>query len=108
MSASFRPEPKVRAYESDALRQLAHKQLGLFRLIAGKDVPRDLVSANDVVIPYHGAGDLSDYDLLYSTPSSVNCLLFSGAYRMVSSPDSPSRSGVIHRVVQNFALHLPA
>jgi tagatose-6-phosphate ketose/aldose isomerase len=100
-------EPKVRAYESDVLRELAQKQLGLFRLIAGKDVPRDLVSANDIVIPYHGAGDLFDYEIPVLDAIVGQLLAFFRCLQEGLSPDSPSQSGVIHRVVQSFALHLP-
>src|SRR5882672_11182127 len=44
--------PQVRAYEADVLQELAQKQLGLFRLIAGDRVPRELIAPRDVVIPY--------------------------------------------------------
>jgi tagatose-6-phosphate ketose/aldose isomerase len=103
----FSTEPKVRAYESDVLRELAQKQLGLFRLIAGKDVPGDVVSASDVVIPYHGAGDLSDYDLPVLDAIVGQLLAFFRCLQEGLSPDSPSQAGVIHRVVQTFALYLP-
>ena len=56
-------EPKARAYEADVLRELAQKQLGLFRLIVGKDVPQELVCAKDVVVPYQGADELGDDNL---------------------------------------------
>src|SRR5258708_1920376 len=45
-------EARLRAYEADVLQELAQKQLGLFRLIAGDRVPRELIGAKDVVIPY--------------------------------------------------------
>jgi tagatose-6-phosphate ketose/aldose isomerase len=100
-------DPQVRAYEADVLRELAQKQLGLFRVIAGRDVPSDLVGAHDVEIPYRGTGDLGD-DEMPVLDAIVGQLL--GFFRCLQeglSPDSPSQSGVIQRVVQSFPLHLP-
>jgi tagatose-6-phosphate ketose/aldose isomerase len=101
-------DPRVRAYEADVLRELTQKQLGLFRVIAGKDLPREVVGANDVAIPYQGTSDLGD-DEMPVLDAIVGQLL--GFFRCLQeglSPDSPSQSGVIRRVVQSFALHLPA
>jgi tagatose-6-phosphate ketose/aldose isomerase len=107
LSASLPASPGLRAYESDVLRELARKQLGLFRVIAGKDLPREVIGANDVAIPYQGTSDLGD-DEMPVLDAIVGQLL--GFFRCLQeglSPDSPSQSGIIHRVVQGFALHLP-
>jgi tagatose-6-phosphate ketose/aldose isomerase len=101
-------EPKVRAYESDVLRELAHKQLGLFRLIVGKDVPQELVGAKDVVIPYLGADELADDNIPVLDAVVGQLLAFFRCLKEGPQPDSPSQAGVIHRVVQSFTLHLPA
>ena len=53
-------DPKVRAYESDVLRELEEKKLGLMRLIAGQSVPRDLVQTQDSAIEYQGIDELDD------------------------------------------------
>jgi tagatose-6-phosphate ketose/aldose isomerase len=50
-------EPRARAYESDVLRELAQKQLGLFRLLAGKDISKELACAHDVMIRYQGSDE---------------------------------------------------
>jgi tagatose-6-phosphate ketose/aldose isomerase len=100
-------EPKVQAYESDVLRELAQKQLGLFRLIVGKGVPKELVCAKDMVISYQGAEELADDDMPVLDAVVGQLLAFFRCLQEGLQPDSPSQSGVIHRVVQGFPLHLP-
>ncbi len=100
-------EPKVQAYESDVLRELAQKQLGLFRLIVGKDVPKELVCAKDIVISYQGAEELADDDMPVLDAVVGQLMAFFRCLQEGLQPDSPSQSGVIHRVVQGFPLHLP-
>jgi len=100
-------EPQARAYESDVLRELAQKELGLFRLIAGKDVPSDLIRAVDVLIPYDGSQALADDNITVLDAVVGQILAFFRCLHEGLHPDSPSQSGVIHRVVQSFALHLP-
>jgi tagatose-6-phosphate ketose/aldose isomerase len=100
-------EPKVQAYESDVLRELAQKQLGLFRLIVGKDVPKELVCAKDIVISYQGAEELADNDMPVLDAVVGQLMAFFRCLQEGLQPDSPSQSGVIHRVVEGFPLHLP-
>ena len=100
-------EPKVQAYESDVLRELAQKQIGLFRLIVGKDVPKELVCAKDIVISYQGAEELADNDMPVLDAVVGQLMAFFRCLQEGLQPDSPSQSGVIHRVVQGFPLHLP-
>jgi len=98
-------EARLRAYEADVLQELAHKQLGLYRLIAGGRVPRELIGAKDVVIPYEHAEDLGD-DSLPVLDVIVGQIL--ALFRCLGEglrPDAPSASGVIQRVVQGFPLH---
>ena len=100
-------EPQARAYESDVLRELAQKELGLFRVIAGKDVPSELVRPGDVLIPYDGGDELKDDNVTVLDAIVGQILGFSRCLHEGLQPDSPSQSGVIQRVVQSFALHLP-
>jgi tagatose-6-phosphate ketose/aldose isomerase len=100
-------DPKVRAYEADVLRELAQKKLGLFRVIAGQDVPRDLVGAKDVEIRYQGTGDLGDDEMPVLDALLGQLLSLFRCLEEGLSPDAPSQSGVIQRVVQSFPLHLP-
>jgi tagatose-6-phosphate ketose/aldose isomerase len=100
-------EPQTRAYESDVLREVAQKQLGLFRLIAAKDIPSDLIRAGDVVVPYDGNDALDDDNVTVLDAVVGQVLAFSRCLHEGLHPDSPSQSGVIQRVVQSFALHMP-
>lgn len=100
-------EPQTRAYESDVLREIAQKQLGLFRLIAGKDIPSELVRAGDVLIPYEGSDALEDDNVTVLDAVVGQILAFSRCLHEGLQPDSPSQSGIIQRVVRSFALHLP-
>lgn len=99
-------EPRVRAYEVDLLQELARKQLGLLRLIVGKDVPREMVGVKDVVVPYEG-GELLDENLPVLDVVVSQMLAFFRCLQEGLRPDSPSEAGVIQRVVPGFALHLP-
>lgn len=101
-------EAQARAYESDVLRELAQKELGLFRVLAGKDIRSDLVRPGDVLIPYDGSDELEDDNVPVLDAIVGQILAFSRCLHEGLQPDSPSRSGVIQRVVQGFALHLPA
>jgi tagatose-6-phosphate ketose/aldose isomerase len=94
----------ARAYECDLLRQLTQKQLGLFRVIAGHDIPADLACEKDVVVDYKSA-QLTDDDIPILNVIVGQLLAFFRCLNEGLHPDSPSTSGVIHRVVQNFALH---
>jgi len=100
-------EAQARPYELDVLRELAQKELGLFRVIAGKDIPSDLVRPGDVLIPYDGSDDLEDDNVPVLDAIVGQILAFSRCLYEGLQPDSPSQSGVIQRVVQSFALHLP-
>ncbi len=100
-------EPRLRAYESDVLRELAQKQLGLLRLIVGEKVPQELIGAKDLAIPYQGAKNLGDDNLPVLDVIVGQLLAFSRCLAEGLRPDSPSATGVIRRVVQSFTLHSP-
>ena len=96
----------VRAYELDVVRELAQKQLGMFRILVGQDLPRDLAASQDVVIPYH-VGNLADEDLPVLDVLVGQILAFFRCLQEGLRPDCPSENGVIHRVVKAFDLYLP-
>ena len=100
-------EPQTRAYESDVLREIAQKGLGFLRLIAGKDIPLDLIRAGDVSVPYEDSDALDDDNVTVLDAVVGQILAFSRCLQEGLQPDSPSQSGVIQRVVQSFTLHLP-
>jgi tagatose-6-phosphate ketose/aldose isomerase len=100
-------DPTVRAYESDLMRELDQKNLGLLKIVVGEDVPADVLRDNDVVIDCPGLAQTGD-DSAPVIDVVVGQLL--GFFRSMHEglrPDSPSESGVINRVVQSFTLHFP-
>jgi tagatose-6-phosphate ketose/aldose isomerase len=97
----------VRAYECDLIRELDQKNLGMMKVVMGENVPSDLLRDQDVFIQCPGLAGLGEYTLPV-VEVMVGQLL--GFFRCMSEglkPDSPSENGVINRVVQSFALHLP-
>jgi tagatose-6-phosphate ketose/aldose isomerase len=101
-------DPLLRAYEADLLQELNDKELGLFKVIIGENVPRDLVRSNDVVIECPGLAAVGDYDSSVIHVMVGQLLAFFRCLEEGLHPDSPSEDGVINRVVQSFKLHVPA
>jgi tagatose-6-phosphate ketose/aldose isomerase len=100
-------DPTLRLYESDLLREFDQKELGLLKVIVGEDVPSDLVREGDVVIECQGSRRLGDENLPVIDVIVGQLLAFFRCMEEGLRPDSPSEDGVISRVVQTFALHLP-
>jgi tagatose-6-phosphate ketose/aldose isomerase len=100
-------DPIVRAYETDLLRELDQKGLGLFKLMVGEAIPGELVGDNDVVLECRGLRQLGDQDFAVVDVLVGQLLAFFRCMEAGLRPDSPSKEGVINRVVQSFALHLP-
>ena len=100
-------DPTIRAYESDVLKELEQKKLGMIRCIAGHAVPEDLVDESNFAIQYRGLGAIDDNDLPVMDVVVGQLFGFFRCFAEGLKPDSPSSDGVIHRVVQGFALHLP-
>jgi len=98
-------DPQIRAYESDLIRELNRKQLGLGKLIFGERIPRDLAGSADVVVECGGSGMLADEDWPVLDVIVGQVLAFFRCRKEGFEPDSPSNDGVINRVVQDFALH---
>jgi len=98
-------DPQIRAYESDLIRELSRKQLGLGTLIFGERIPKDLAGAADVLVECAGGASLSDEDWPVLDVIVGQVLAFFRCRKEGFQPDSPSSDGVIQRVVQGFALH---
>lgn len=98
-------DPLVRAYESDLIRELNEKQLGMVKLIFGESIPSDLILNGDVVIDCAGLSELGDDNLPVLDVILAQLLGFFRCLKEGLQPDSPSRDGVINRVVQEFRLH---
>lgn len=100
-------DPVLRRYESDLLAELNQKNLGLLRVLVGEDIPGELVREQDVVIHCKGIGELGDENAAVIFALVGQLLAFFRCLEEGLRPDSPSENGVINRVVQSFALHLP-
>ncbi len=98
-------DPQIRAYESDLIRELSRKQLGLGKLIFGEHIPQDLAGASDVLLECGGGASLGDEDWPVLDVIVGQVLAFFRCRKEGLQPDSPSSDGVIQRVVQNFTLH---
>jgi D-galactosamine 6-phosphate deaminase/isomerase len=98
-------DPLVRAYEVDLIRELDAKGLGMAKLLFGVDIPADLVASGDVAIEPDGLRAIGDESLPILDVVVGQLLAFFRCLKEGLTPDSPSNSGVIHRVVQGFTLY---
>jgi tagatose-6-phosphate ketose/aldose isomerase len=99
-------DPVIRAYETDVLREMEKKRLGLARIIAGQDIAENVACAHDMVVPYE-CPPLADEELPVLDVMIGQLLAFFRCLQEGLRPDSPSESGIISRVVQSFALYPP-
>jgi tagatose-6-phosphate ketose/aldose isomerase len=98
-------EPKVRAYEADLVRELNRKGLGLVKLVAGENIPSELLDKDDIAIECPGVATLGDENACLVHVVIGQLLAFFRCLKEGLRPDSPSQSGVINRVVESFELH---
>ena len=97
--------PTLQAYETDLVREIDQKELGLRKLMVGEGIPRELVGENDVVLECKGLAEAGDENLAIIDVIVGQLLAFFRCLETGLRPDSPSEDGVISRVVQTFALH---
>jgi len=98
-------DPLRRAYETDLLDELQRKNIGWRRVIVGKDIPPELLLEGDLGVELRGAGELADDDLALLDVMVGQLIGFFRCLGDGLKPDSPSTSGVISRVVNNFTVH---
>ena len=98
-------DPLVRAYESDLIRELNTKQLGLAKVIFGEKVPADLARGSDLVIDIPGLAKLGDDFMPVLDVLIGQLIAFFRCMKEGMEPDAPSKNGVISRVVKGFQLH---
>ncbi len=91
-------DPLVRAYELDLIRELDRKGLGCGKLLVGESIDDELIRKQDTFIPI-----ASDDPVLNVVVAQL--LAFFRCRREGLQPDSPSRDGVISRVVETFPVH---
>lgn len=101
----FSSDPMRRNYESDLLRELDQKRLGLLKLVVGEAIPADVMRDNDVAIECPGMGQLGDRNAPLVDVVVGQLLAFFRCMREGLRPDSPSLGNVINRVVQPFRLY---
>lgn len=94
----------IRAYETDLLRELTRKQLGLQRIVVGEGVDPELAGPEGLAIDLPG---------LYSLPGAQQAMIHVVVGQLLAlfrclalgqRPDAPSE-GVLTRVVEAFTMH---
>jgi tagatose-6-phosphate ketose/aldose isomerase len=94
-----------RGYETDLLRELTRKRLGMRKLIVGEAIPTDVAGPEDVVVECRGLKQLGDRNAVLVDVVVAQLLAFFRCRQEGLHPDSPSRDNVINRVVQRFPLY---
>ena len=97
-----------REYECDVIRELQRKQLGSSTIVFGAAIPQDIVSPGDLAIECEALASIGDDNAPILDILIGQLLGFFRCLREGLTPDSPSESGVINRVVEEFTLHLHA
>jgi len=98
------PDPAVRAYELDLLRELSRKQLGMTRVLVGEHIPAYVLGPNDVAVELAGLGATDDALPLLADVAVGQLLAFFRCLELGGKPDTPSQ-GVLTRVVEHFPMH---
>jgi len=98
------PDPAVRAYELDLLRELSRKQLGLTRVLVGEGIPAEVLGPNDVAVELAGLDAMDDALPLLADVAVGQLLAFFRCLALGGQPDTPSQ-GVLTRVVEHFPMH---
>ena len=102
--AFLSPDPAVRAYEYDLLRELTRKRLGRVRVLVGEGIADDVVGAQDVAVDLQGLQAGDDALPLLADVAVGQVLAFFRCLALGGKPDAPAQ-GVLTRVVESFALH---
>ena len=94
----------VRAFECDVLRELDRKGLGRRRVLAGDNIPADLLRDGQLVVEMPGLAALGDDDAPLLDVLAGQLLAFFNCLHLGFKPDAPSQ-GVLTRVVEEFSIH---
>jgi len=98
------PDPAVRAYETDLLRELSRKRLGMTRVLVGEGIASDLLGPGDLAVELPGLGATDDAVPLMADVVVGQLLAFFRCLALGGRPDAPSQ-GVLTRVVEHFPMH---
>jgi tagatose-6-phosphate ketose/aldose isomerase len=96
--------PQVRAYETDLLAELAHKQLGSRRIVVGENIPANAIGSDDLAIDLPGFSKLDDAQQAMLHVTVGQLLALARCLALGQLPDAPAQ-GVLTRVVETFAIH---
>ncbi|GLQ52645.1 SIS domain-containing protein [Dyella flava] len=102
--ALLSPDPAVRRYECDLLRELSRKQLGMAKLVVGDEIPADVLGRDDLAINTSAISAGADVAALLTGVVVTQLLAFFRCLQLGGKPDTPSE-GVLTRVVEEFAIH---
>ena len=100
-------DPMLREYESDLMRELDQKELGLLKVVVGESIPAKVLRKDDVALECEGLRQIGDENVPVIDVIAGQLLAFFRCMAEGLRPDSPSEGNVINRVVQTFALHGP-
>jgi len=101
----FSSDPVIRAYELDLLSELNSKRLGLAKVIIGENIPSSALLPTDLAVNCPGLSAIHDDDAIFPFIVAAQLLAFFKCLAEGLSPDSPSETGIINRVVSSFPLH---
>ncbi|MFC5740822.1 SIS domain-containing protein [Dyella tabacisoli] len=102
--ALLSPDPSVRAYEADLLRELSRKQLGMAKVLVGEGIPADLLGPHDLAIEAPGLAEDGEVPALLAHVAVGQLLAFFRCLHLDGKPDAPAQ-GVLTRVVEDFVIH---
>lgn len=98
----------LRAYETDLIRELALKRLGMLKIVVGENIPKDVMGGRDIAVECAGLGSICDDDTPVIHVIVGQLLAFFRCLEEGLHPDAPSKTGVITRVVPGFKMHFSA
>jgi len=102
-------DPYVRKYEIELLNEVRQKELGKFTVIIGESIDGEIRTLSDEVIDI----SRSSHPMIPDTLTPPVYVIFGQLLGLFKSlqlglkPDSPSLTGVIHRVVQGVRIYDP-
>lgn len=100
-------EPYARRYEMDLLRENRAKKLGMYTVAVTTETDDELASCVDEVVEVEPRGRKKMPDIVRAPVDNVFGQML-GMFKSMAlgySPDAPSKTGVIHRVVEGISVY---
>jgi len=100
-------DPHVRQYEMDLLRSNRQQGIGLAHLVVADRADAEVRSLADELVEFDPEGKLALPDHMKSAVATIVGQLLGvfASLELGLKPDTPSRAGVIHRVVQGVTIY---